>query len=751
TERALAIWREQTRDWLETRLTTAKAEIRSLAEQIAADATRDPAAGWSGGGLTVGDPRALIERVAIVERPSDTGIGPTLDLPDLSAPIVTRALQGESAARAIVGADGVIFVAAHPSPATDGHRAAVVIARLPLATLAPLTDRPLALYRDGLLMATTADERLAEELQRRGWTLDAATIDALRSNGWLAVAAPVGDNGAMVAFADIGWVVATDERQRTISYVTIGVGLIIAAAAAWVFAKRVAAPITALASDARTAIASGTTREIQDLVVRELDDLGKAVASLKQQLESQAQMLQYHTNHDSITDLPNRSAFLRALAKRLETTERRAAPVIVMCLDLDNFKTVNEGVGHQAADSLLRQIAEWLRSSFGPDDLVARIGGDEFGVLLAEGRDLLDAERLAQETLRRLRQPTRIGDQDVLVTASIGIASSHPGETSWDALLRRADDAMFYVKGNGKGQATVYDPRWAQQAVDVLALQSELHLAIERRELVVHYQPVVDLRSGRLRELEALVRWRHPRRGLISPAEFIPLAERNGLILPIGQLVLEEACRQVRDWQRRYPAARRVMLNVNLSARQFQHPTLVADVRRVLAMTEFDSRLLKLEVTESVMMHDIEQAIRTLRELKKLGILIAVDDFGTGFSSLAYLRRLPIDTLKVDRSFVDRLGRDPEDFAIVRSIVALSQALNLSTTAEGIETVDHVSQLRLLHCELGQGYFFAPPLSPLQMEDLFASNSVVLSREEIVTLDMTMLRTLTERSRENAA
>jgi EAL domain-containing protein (putative c-di-GMP-specific phosphodiesterase class I) len=324
-----------------------------------------------------------------------------------------------------------------------------------------------------------------------------------------------------------------------------------------------------------------------------------------------------------------------------------------------------------------------------------------------------------------LREPLMIMDRNLAPTVSIGIALSTPEHTRPETLLGEADVAMYHAKTAGKARCALFRPEMARTTLDRMELEQDLRLALDRGELWVAYQPIVALASGSMIELEALVRWQHPVRGLIPPSTFIPLAEETGLIIPIGGWVLAQACRQTRRWQESTPAAAGLVVSVNLSPRQFQQPGLVDDVARILRETGLAPEHLKLEVTETAMMHDTEAAVGILRELKELGIHLAIDDFGTGYSSLAYLKSLPLDVLKIDRSFVDGLGRESEDTAIVETIVALARTLNLTITAEGIETAEQARQLRDIRCERGQGYYFARPLNVDAVSALLAAPAVL--------------------------
>jgi diguanylate cyclase (GGDEF)-like protein/PAS domain S-box-containing protein len=421
--------------------------------------------------------------------------------------------------------------------------------------------------------------------------------------------------------------------------------------------------------------------------------------------------LRYLAFHDPLSNLPNRALFMERLVHALERAQRHGKRLAVLFLDLDNFKVVNDSLGHQYGDQLLRTVAQRLQSCLRPADTVARLGGDEFILLLEEIADVRDAIQVAERIQQVLRVPLRLDEHEVFTTASIGIAINSSELRRPDDLVRSADLAMYRAKEQGKAHYAFFDANMNTRAMERLALETDLRRATERNEFTVVYQPVVDLASGRMCEVEALVRWDHPRRGRVAPGEFIPLAEETGLIIQIGQLVLEQACRQVRRWQQLYAGEQPLVLSVNLSARQFQHPRLVDSIAGTLAETGFDPRSLKLEITETMMMQDGEHNAAVMRELKRLGIQLAIDDFGTGYCSLGYLKCFPVDTLKIDRSFIAGLGSSAEDTAIVRAVIAFAKALNLSVTGEGIETVDQLNQLKELECTRGQGFYFGRPLS----------------------------------------
>nr|MBA2453858.1 bifunctional diguanylate cyclase/phosphodiesterase [Chloroflexia bacterium] len=384
---------------------------------------------------------------------------------------------------------------------------------------------------------------------------------------------------------------------------------------------------------------------------------------------------------------------------------------------LDHFKVVNDSLGHDAGNQLLISVAARIQTVVRPSDTVARLSGDEFAVLIDCAGGVEPPVDVAQRILYALREPTHIDGYDVVASTSIGIAfAAHDdlGETASD-LLRNADLAMYEAKNRGRGNYAVFHPLMNARALHRLEMETELRYAVTNSEFQVYYQPLVQLRTGRVVEVEALVRWQHPSRGLLLPDTFISLAEETGLIEPIGQWVLEEACRQGQIWEKQRPGAPPLNLNVNLSVRQFQQPNLVTDIARVLKQTKIAPRQLTLEITESVALADAEAAVATMKELKGLGLQLAIDDFGTGYSALSYLKRFPVDTLKIDRSFIEGLNYDHGDVAIVRAVIAFAKTMNLSVTAEGVETPDQLRHLKALGCDRGQGYYFATPLPSVEL------------------------------------
>jgi diguanylate cyclase (GGDEF)-like protein/PAS domain S-box-containing protein len=421
--------------------------------------------------------------------------------------------------------------------------------------------------------------------------------------------------------------------------------------------------------------------------------------------------------HDALTGLPNRALFKEHLKLAVERARSRNSTYLfaVLFLDLDRFKNVNDSLGHAVGDELLIGIAGRLQNHVRPVDRVARLGGDEFAILL-DGIDApSDATRVAERLQRELQVPFTINGHDVFPSASIGIAMSSTGYDDPDNVVRDADTAMYRAKALGKARYEIFDLEMHARAVTLLQLETDLRRGVERQEFCVHYQPIVALDTGQISGFEALVRWQHPERGLVTPTEFIQVAEETGLIIPLGRWVLWEACRQMRDWQDRFPGFESLTMSVNYSGKQFMEPDVIEEIKKVLHETGLDPNRLQLEITESAVIENTRTVTNLILELRKLGIRLSMDDFGTGYSSLSYLHRFPIHTLKIDRSFISRQG-NAGDHEIVRTIIMLARNMGMNVVAEGVETGAQLAYLQELDCEYAQGFLFSYPLDAAAVE-----------------------------------
>ncbi|WP_404785740.1 putative bifunctional diguanylate cyclase/phosphodiesterase [Altericista sp. CCNU0014] len=459
----------------------------------------------------------------------------------------------------------------------------------------------------------------------------------------------------------------------------------------------------------------------QGLAVR--DDRG----SILRIAGSQTDLTHHVALFDQLTRLPSRALFLEQLRRAFSRIERQSGyQLAVLFLDCDRFKVVNDSLGHAIGDRLLQAVAQRLEDSLRPGDVVARLGGDEFAILLENLQSHQDAEHIATRINQALARPFNLQGHTVYISGSIGIAfNDRPAQLSLsqqpEDLLRDADTAMYRAKAAGKSQYAVFENTMHQQAQRSLQLETDLRGAMESEQFQLFYQPIWSLATNAIAGFEALIRWSHPTRGPISPAEFIPIAEETGLILPIGQWVIQEACRQMHLWQNQFPTARSFTVSVNLSAKQFSETNLVKQIQATLDRTGFPPHRLKIEITETMIVENPPAAVQILTQLQALGIQIQVDDFGTGYSSLSMLHSLPLDTLKIDISFIRLLETDPDNAEIVKVIITLAQNLGMMAIAEGVETESQLRQLKALGCDFAQGYLLAKPLPPLEIERLLAA------------------------------
>jgi diguanylate cyclase (GGDEF)-like protein/PAS domain S-box-containing protein len=428
--------------------------------------------------------------------------------------------------------------------------------------------------------------------------------------------------------------------------------------------------------------------------------------------------------HDGLTGLPNRALFIDHLRLAVARSRRKECPLFsVLFLDLDRFKVVNDSLGHLVGDKLLMTMARRLESCLRPGDTIARLGGDEFTILLEDLKGNNEAIHVAERIQRELAKPFELDGRHIATSASIGIAPSSTGYEHPEDILRDADTAMYYAKSVGGNRHQVFEKSMHTRAVKLMQMQSDLRRAIENEELFVEYQPIVSLETFRITGFEALARWKQNEHGLINPSQFIPVAEETGLIIPMGEWILRQACAQIRAWQDQYPMDAPLTISVNLSGKQLAQPDLSEQVEKILRETNLDPSALKLEITESAMVENEEAARGMLRRLRLLGVGLSIDDFGTGYSSLSSLHRFPISTLKIDASFVRRMSGQNENTEIVRTIMSLADNLGMDVTAEGVETLEQVTKLRTFGCEKGQGFFFSRPVSATNAEALLREST----------------------------
>ena len=430
---------------------------------------------------------------------------------------------------------------------------------------------------------------------------------------------------------------------------------------------------------------------------------------------------------DELTGLPNRGVFVRAIGRSLGRAARRDGYAFaILHLNIDRLKLFNESLGHHAGDRLLVEIASRLQLCVRPSDLLVRLGGDEFGLLVDDIEDVTDATRIAARIAQTMASPFVLADREVFASASIGIALSDSRYRHAEEILRDADTAMSRAKARGAARHEVFDGAMHRRALEVLQMETGLRWALERDELVLQYQPIISLATGEIAGLESLVRWNHPELGIVSPDEFIPLAEETGLIIPLGWQVLSKSCKQMQAWKVDMPAGAAIDLSVNLSCKQFMQPDIVDRIKGALGAAELDPACLRLEMTETALMQNAETVFPLLTELQALHVRLHMDDFGTGYSSLSYLHKLPIDTLKIDRSFVMDLGVRDEVLEIVRTIVTLAHNLNMQVVAEGVEKPEQVAMLRALGCEYAQGFHFSKPVDGAKVSELLRTGKKFL-------------------------
>ncbi len=475
-------------------------------------------------------------------------------------------------------------------------------------------------------------------------------------------------------------------------------------------------------------ITIGWVRGLLDRVREQAGELREERKILQEEMEKRIQAeerLIHEALHDPLTNLPNRRLFFDRLAHAIEWNKRHPNDAFaVMYLDFDRFKVINDSLGHDIGDRVLVEMARRLKASVRATDTVARIAGDEFVVLLESARHEDEIFAIVKRIRENLAVPFEVRGNSLTMTASIGVVMNLLRYQRIEDIIRDADIAMYSAKLGGKDDFKVFDLVMREQADDVLKLESGLRRALQDEAFRIHYQPIFSLMSQKVVGFEALLRWKHPERGLLYPADFMKAAEESGLIVPIGQWVMTQACRQMREWQTRYPLDPPLSVSVNLSSRQFAQPDLVRQIEEVLEETGLPPESLLLELTEMTLIEDIETAVAKIEGLHALGVGIELDDFGTGYSSLGYLRHLPVNNLKIDRSFISALGANKSEVSIVRAIIAMANSLDMKVIAEGIETEDQITNLLELACDYGQGFFFNTPMESSAAQELIEKNLV---------------------------
>jgi diguanylate cyclase (GGDEF)-like protein len=464
---------------------------------------------------------------------------------------------------------------------------------------------------------------------------------------------------------------------------------------------------------------------------RHVEGLERVVTDRTRGLEAANRQLRHLASHDSLTGLPNRLLLDDRITQAIAQANRQAHEFAVAVLDLDRFKLINDSLGHRAGDDLLCEVAVRLKAAIRTVDSIARLGGDEFVIVFDGPMTRGETLEMGKRLLKVMELPMRLLGIDVHVSPSIGIALYPRDGTTIDTLLAHADAAMYYAKERGRNSVECYTESMGSVTQERVKLESELHEALRAGQFELHYQPKVDTATGRVNSAEALIRWRHPQRGLVMPAEFIPVAEECGLLDAIGEWVLLEACRQGRIWQERGPRALRIA--VNLAPSQFRLVDLVGQIRRALDASGLDPTLLEIELTETAVMSDAEESVHILEAISRMGVLVSVDDFGTGYSSMSYLRRFPIDKLKIDRCFVEQMTARREDASIVGAIISLAHSLSLKVIAEGVETPEQLQLLAKLGCDQYQGFYFSPALVPAKFEELLREDPTFSEEDAVRT------------------
>lgn len=648
--------------------------------------------------------------------------------------LISNTLSGLTKSDVVVSREGLTVFASAPIKSSQGIVGVIVVGtRLHGEDLKSLQDNDtaeLAVFQDNQLINTTTSNlelvNLLKNFKHSSNELNQLNQTLERFNLYATVQ-PIENGGSLLALISTRELFLAAKQREAIKLIgTLGMVLGILLVGI-LLTRKIAKPLEIMVDATRHIMYGNYNLQMPpSFATRELNDLAQAINYLSQQLQEQISKLTYLAFHDPLTNLPNRKLFEDRLQHALVSTNRSNDSIAVLFLDLDNFKLINDSFGHQAGDQLLIAVSKRLETCLRNGDTLARLGGDEFTILLENILRMEDAIAIANRIAEQLVVPFSLEGHEIFVTTSIGIAIGALTQDHPEDFLRNADAAMYEVKKSGKAHHQVFNLNMASQARQKLILEAELRRAIEHEEFRVYYQPVVQLDTGKIVEVEALVRWQHPERGLVPPLDFISLAEETGLIIPIGQWVFQTACQQLQEWHLKYPSDPPLIMGVNLSSKQFQQAQIVEGIALTLQKHKLEPCWIKIEITESLLLKNTATNIDIMQRLKDLGVHLAIDDFGTGFSALNYLKQFPIDTLKIDRAFTNGLGEDVQDTAIVHAIIAFAKALKLSITAEGIETAEQLALLQELKCDRGQGYYFAKPLTSEALSQLFASSEANL-------------------------
>jgi diguanylate cyclase (GGDEF)-like protein len=590
-------------------------------------------------------------------------------------------------------------------------------------------DVELALFDRGKLMTTTTSQKELLGFLLRS-TLLPDRIDVfnkkLRKYNFYATLKPLNRENSLLILIPSHALFQIYDRREAIESIGSFITILLVAIAGWFLSRKIAKPLEEMVTATKEMVLGNYQKKVPASNIQELDDLANVINHLASQLNDRFANLNHQAFHDTLTALPNRAFFQECLQQAWHRARRSNNPIAVLFIDLDGFKAVNDSLGHQIGDLLLVSVSRRLHQCLRSGDVLARLGGDEFTILLENINDVDCANKIADRISQQLRNLFYLEGHEVSISASIGIACGIPKEGHPEDFLNNSDVAMYRAKKSGKAHYQIFDSNMKSQLQKQILLETELRQAIEREEFKIYYQPVMQLATDRITEVEALIRWQHPQRGLVFPADFLPLAEQTGLILPLGQWILEKACQETQLWRSQNISNEPLVLNVNLSIQQLHQPKLEQKIARILQNTGINPNCLKLEIAETTMLEKTEANLSKLQKLKDLGIKLAIDDFGKGFSMLNSFKTLPIDNLKIDRILINDLGQNVKNTALVNAIIVFAKALNLTITAEGLETAQQLVQLQAFGCDCAQGYYITQPLTYDAMSN-FLSEGVVKS------------------------